>query len=68
MLKEGFFKSLIGSRVKVSVLDYDGEYVVDKPLSIFNKDNYEYYSSDIFILVDYEIISDINVLYMEVVE
>jgi hypothetical protein len=68
MFKEKFFKSLIGSKVKVSVLDYEGEFVVDKELSIFSKDDYEYYSSVNFILVDHEIISDINVLYMEVVE
>ena len=29
MLKEKLFKSLIGSKVKVSVLDYDDEFVVD---------------------------------------
>jgi hypothetical protein len=68
MFKEKFFKSLIGSKVKVSVLDYEGEFVVDKELSIFSKDDYEYYSSVNFILVDHEIISDINILYMEVVE
>lgn len=68
MFKEEFFKSLIGRKVKVSVLDYEGEFVVDKELSIFSKDDYEYYSSVNFILVDHEIISDINVLYMEVVE
>ena len=68
MLKEKLFKRLIGSKVKVSVLDYEDEFVVDKELSIFDKDDYVYYSSDNFILVDYEIISDTNVLYMEVVE
>lgn len=68
MLKEKFLKSLIGSRVKVSILDYEGEFVVDKPISIFNKDDYNYYSTNNFILTDYEIISDIHVLYMEVVE
>ena len=68
MDREKFFKSLIGSRVKISVLDYEDKYVVDKPVSFFTKDDYEYYSSDNFIIVDYEMISDIHDLYMEPVE
>ena len=68
MLKEKLFKRLIGSKVKVSVLDYEDEFVVDKELSIFTDEDCDYYSTDNFILVDYEIISDTNVLYMEVVE
>ena len=68
MEKEKFFKSLIGDRVKISVLDYEGEFVIDKPLSIFTKDDYDYYSTYNFIIVDYEMVSDIHDLYLEVVE
>ena len=68
MLSKDFFESFIGSKVKVSVLDYDNEYIVDKDLSVFTNEDYEYYSSDNFILVDHEIISDTTIFYMEVVE
>lgn len=68
MEKEKFFKSLIGDRVKISALDYEGEFVIDKPLSIFTKDDYDYYSTYNFIIVDYEMVSDIHDLYLESVE
>ena len=68
MFKKDFFESFIGSKVKVSVLDYDYEFVVDKDLTVFTKEDCEYYSSDNFILVDHEILSDITIFYMEVVE
>ena len=68
MLSKDFLKSFIGSKVKVSVLDYDNEFIVDKDLSVFTNEDYEYYSSDNFILVDHEIISDTTIFYMEVVE
>ena len=68
MLNKNFLKSFIGSKVKISVLDYDNEFIVDKDLSIFTNEDYEYYSSDNFILVDHEIISDTTIFYLEVVE
>ena len=68
MLSKDFLKSFIGSKVKVLVLDYDNEFIVDKDLSVFTNEDYEYYSSDNFILVDNEIISDTTIFYMEVVE
>ena len=68
MLSKDFLKRFIGNKVKVSVLDYDNEYIVDKDLSVFTNEDYEYYSSDNFILVAYEIISDTTIFYMEVVE
>ena len=68
MIKKDYFKNFIGNNVIVSVLDYDNEYIVDKDLSVFTNEDYEYYSSDNFILVDHEIISDTTNFYMEVVE
>ena len=68
MGREKFFKSLIGSRVKISVLDYDGDYIVSKPLSFFTYEDYEYYKTDDFIMVDYEMVSDVHDLYMQLVE
>ena len=44
MFKKYFLKSFIGSKVKVLVLDYDNEYIVDKDLSIFTNEDYKYYS------------------------
>ena len=64
MFKKYFLKSFIGSKVKVLVLDYDNEYIVDKDLSIFTTEDYEYYSSDNFLLVDYEIKLDVAIFYM----
>ena len=64
MFKKYFLKSFIGSKVKVLVLDYDNEYIVDKDISIFTNEDYEYYSSDNFLLVDYEIILDVPIFYM----
>ena len=64
MFKKYFLKSFIGSKVKVLVLDYDCEYKVDKDLSIFTNEDYEYYASDNFLLVDYEIILDVPIFYM----
>ena len=64
MFKKYFLKSFIGSKVKVLVLDYDGEYIVDKDLSIFTNEDYEYYSSDNFLLVDHEIKLDVAIFYM----
>ena len=64
MFKKYFLKSFIGSKVKVLVLDYDCEYKVDKDLSIFTNEDYEYYASDNFLLVDYEIIHDVPIFYM----
>ena len=64
MFKKYFLKSFIGSKVKILVLDYDCEYTVDKDLSIFTNEDYERYSSDNFLLVDYEIIRDVPIFYM----
>ena len=64
MFKKYCLKSFIGSKVKVLVLDYDNEYIVDKDLSIFTNEDYEHYSSDNFLLVDYEIILDVPIFYM----
>ena len=64
MFKKYFLKSFIGSKVKVLVLDYDNEYIIDKDLSIFTNEDYEYYSSDNFLLVDHEIILDVAIFYM----
>ena len=64
MFKKYFLKSFIGSKVKVLVLDYDGEYIVHKDLSIFTNEDYEYYSSDNFLLIDHEIIFDVAIFYM----
>ena len=64
MFKKYFLKSFIGSKVKVLVLDYDNEYIVDKDLSIFTNEDYEYYSSDNFLLVDHEIKLDVAIFYM----
>ena len=64
MFKKYFLKSFIGSKVKALVLDYDCEYKVDKDLSIFTNEEYEYYASDNFLLVDYEIILDVPIFYM----
>ena len=64
MFKKYFLKSFIGSKVKILVLDYDCEYTVDKDLSIFTNEDYERYSSDNYLLVDYEIILDVPIFYM----
>ena len=64
MFKKYFLKSFIGSKVKVLVLDYDCEYIVHKDLSIFTNEDYEYYSSDNFLLVDHEIKLDVAIFYM----
>ena len=64
MFKKYFLKSFIGSKVKVLVLDYDNEYIVDKDISIFTNEDYEYYSSDNFLLVDHEIKLDVAIFYM----
>ena len=64
MFKKNFLKSFIGSKVKVLVLDYDNEYIVDKDLSIFTNEDYEYYSADNFLLVDHEIKLDVAIFYM----
>ena len=64
MFKKYFLKSFIGSKVKVLVLDYDCEYIVHKDLSIFTNEDYEYYSSDNFLLIDHEIIFDVPIFYM----
>ena len=64
MFKKYFLKSFIGSKVKILVLDYDCEYTVVKDLSIFTNEDYERYSSDNFLLVDYEIIRDVPIFYM----
>ena len=69
MFKKELLKSLIGEKVIISVMDYEGEFVVDKSYSILTDEDYEYYSSDNFILYDHEeILANIYKIYLEVVE
>ena len=69
MLKKELLKSLIGEKVIISVMDYEGEFIVDKSYSILTEEDYEYYSSDNFILYDHEeILANIYKIYLEVVE
>ena len=69
MFKKELLKSLIGEKVIISVLDYDGEFVIDKTYSVLTEEDFEYYTSDNFILVDHEeILANIYKIYMEVVE
>lgn len=69
MLKKELLKSLIGKKVIISVMDYDGEFVVDKSYSVLTEQDYDYYSSDNFILYDHEeILAGIYKIYLEVVE
>ena len=69
MFKKELLKSLIGEKVIISVLDYDGEFVIDKAYSVLAEEDFEYYSSDNFILDDHEeILANIYKIYLEVVE
>ena len=69
MFKKELLKSLIGEKVIISVMDYDGEFVIDKEYSILTEEDFEYYSSDNFILDDHEEISaNVYKIYLEVVE
>ena len=69
MFKKELLKSLIGEKVIISVMDYEGEFIVDKSYSILTDEDYEYYSSDDFILYEYEEIAlNIYKIYLEVVE
>lgn len=69
MFKKELLKSLIGEKVIISVMDYDGEFVVDKSYSVLTEEDCEYYSSDNFILYDHEeILANIYKIYLEVVE
>ena len=69
MFKKELLKSLIGEKVIISVMDYDGEFVIDKEYSILTEEDFEYYSSDNFILNDHEEISaNVYKIYLEVVE
>ena len=69
MLKKDLLKSLIGEKVIISVMDYEGEFVIDKSYSILTDKDYEYYSTDNFILYDHEeIAANIYKIYLEVVE
>ena len=69
MFKKELLKSLIGEKVIISVLDYDGEFVIDKTYSVLTEEDFEYYSSDNFILDDHEeILAYIYKIYLEVVE
>lgn len=69
MFKKELLKSLIGEKTIISVMDYDGEFVIDKSYSVLTEEDFEYYSSDIFLLYDHEeILSGIYKIYLEVVE
>ena len=69
MFKNELLKSLIGEKVIISVLDYDGEFVIDKTYSVLTEEDFEYYSSDNFILDDHEeILANVFKIYLEVVE
>ena len=69
MFKKELLKSLIGKEVIISVMDYEGEFVIDKSCSILTEEEYDYYSSDNFILYDHEeITANIYKIYLEVVE
>ena len=69
MFKKELLKSLIGEKVIISVLDYDGEFVIDKVYSVLTEEDFKYYSSDNFILDDHEeILANIYKIYLEVVE
>ena len=69
MFKKELLKSLIGKEVIISVMDYEGEFVIDKSYSILTEEEYDYYSSDNFILYDHEeIAANIYKIYLEVVE
>ena len=69
MLKKELLKSLIGEKVIISVMDYEGEFVIDKSYSILTEEDYEYYSSHNFILYDHEeVVANIYKIYLEVVE
>lgn len=69
MFKKELLKPLIGEKVIISVMDYDGEFYEDKNCSILIEEEYEYYSSDNFILCNHEISADgIYKIYLEVVE
>ena len=54
MFKKELLKSLIGEKVIISIMDYDGEFVIDKAYSVLTEEDFEYYSSDNFILYDHE--------------
>ena len=69
MFKKELLKSLIGEKVIISVMDYDGEFVIDKAYSVLTEEDFEYYSSDNFILDDHEeILANVYKIYLEVVE
>ena len=69
MFKKELLKSLIGEKVIISVLDYDGEFVIDKTYSVLTEEDFDYYSSDNFILYDHEeILANVYKIYLEVVE
>ena len=50
MFKKELLKSLIGEKVIISVLDYDGEFVIDKAYSVLTEEEFDYYLSDNLIL------------------
>ena len=69
MFKKELLKSLIGEKVIISIMDYDGDFVTDKAYSVLTEEDFEYYSSDNFILYDHEeILANVYKIYLEVVD
>lgn len=54
MFKKELLESLIREKVIISVMDYDGEFYEDKECSVLIEEECEYYSSDNFIIYEYE--------------